>query len=74
MCFFRKKKQSQLITFSHQFNKGENVYFKHRDDMNPGIIYDIHQNKDGEVIYDVQIGGECPAVLKDIKEKDIRRR
>lgn len=42
--------------------------------MNPGIIYDIHQNKDGEVIYDVQIGGECPAVLKDIKEKDIRRR
>ena len=45
--------------------------FKRRGEVDPGVIYNIKLNSDGEVIYDVQIGGECPVVIRDVPEKDI---
>ena len=68
MCFFNKKKT--LIT-GNRFQLGQLVSFKYRDEINPGIIYHIKLDKDNKIIYDVQIGGECPAVISNIKEEDI---
>lgn len=33
-----------------------------------GYIYKIYLSPTGEVVYDIQIGGECPAVINNIPE------
>ena len=47
------------------------VNFKYRNEINPGIIYNINLDSDNNIIYDVQIGGECPVVISDVKENEI---
>ena len=69
MCLFKKKKK--VVISGNKYRVGENIKFKKRDDVNPGIIYAVKLDKDGNIIYDVQIGGECPAIISDIQEKDI---
>ena len=69
MCFFKKKKQEVIIHSA--FVKGQNVKFKYRGDVCPGIIYDVKLDNDENVVYDIQIGGECPAIIKDVKEEII---
>ena len=70
MCFFKKKSQKPVIT-NNKFKKGDNVNFKYRDDVNPGIIFDVKCDLDQNIFYDIQIGGECPAIIPNIDEKDI---
>ena len=69
MCFFKKKKKITIT--GNRFKLGQLVSFKYRDEVNPGIIYQMKLDKDNKIIYDVQIGGECPAIIYDVKEEDI---
>ncbi|MBR0439833.1 MAG: hypothetical protein IJK27_03700 [Bacilli bacterium] len=69
MCLFKKKKSEVILNSTYK--KGQKVSFKRRDDIDPGIIYEVRKNNNGEIIYDIQIGGECPAIIKDVNEKDI---
>ncbi len=69
MCFFKKKKKITIT--GNRFKLGQLVSFKYRDEVNPGIIYQVKLDKDNKIIYDVQIGGECPAIIYDVKEEDI---
>ena len=69
MCFFKKKKKITIT--GNRFKLGQLVSFKYRDEINPGIIYQVKLDKDNKIIYDVQIGGECPAIIYDVKEEDI---
>lgn len=52
----------------------EFVRFRHRGEICPGVIYGMEQNEDGSVVYEVQIGGECPIVVNNVLEKDIYKR
>ena len=70
MCLFKKKKKPESIINS-RFIKGQNVKFKYRGDVCPGIIDDVFLDIEGNVRYDVQIGGECPAVIRNVKEDEI---
>ena len=69
MCFFKKKKKEIIQGL---FQIGDNVSFPYKGEKSPGIIYDIHKDEEGDIIYDVQIGGECPAIIKNVKESSIR--
>jgi hypothetical protein len=69
MCFFKKKRKVTIT--NNKYKLFEAVKFKRRGEVDPGVIYNIKLNSDGEVIYDVQIGGECPVVIRDVPEKDI---
>ena len=69
MCFFRKKKKKVEVRGKYQI--GESVRFKYRGEVCPGYIYDVRLDNDDKVIYDVQIGGECPTVIVNIKEEEI---
>lgn len=69
MCFFKKKKKITIT--GNRFKLGQLVSFRYRDEVNPGIIYQVKLDKDNKIIYDVQIGGECPAIIYDVKEEDI---
>ena len=70
MCWFKKKKK-KVINFSHRFNVGDAVNYRYKDELNPGIIYDINLTEDNKVIYDIQIGGECPVIVYGIEEEKI---
>ena len=72
MCWFKKKKKAAVI--GAKFHIGQQISFKYRGDMTPGTIYDIKYDENQNIIYDVQIGGECPAVIPYIKETDIIER
>ena len=72
MCFFKRKKK--IVISGNKYSIGQMVNFKHRGEMCPGIIYQIKMNDDQEIIYDVQIGGECPAVIENVKEELIHAR
>ena len=69
MCFFRKKKKKVEVHGKYQI--GESVRFKYRGEVCPGYIYKVYLDKDQHVVYDVQIGGECPTVIVNIKEEEI---
>ncbi len=68
MCFFKKKKQ-QHIDSKYQIN--DFINFRYKGDICPGYIYDVHQLESGEIVYDIQIGGECPAIVKEVREVNI---
>lgn len=68
MCFFKRKPKVEIES---KFALGESVRFRYKGEINPGYIYRIYLNQNGEVVYDVQIGGECPAVIVNIKEEEI---
>ena len=70
MCFFKKKKEKVVVT-NNKFKVHDKVNFKHRDDVSPGYIYDVYYDENKNIICDIQIGGECPAIMKGIKEEDI---
>lgn len=73
MCFFKKKKNKIVVT-NNKYSLNEFVRFRHRGEMCPGVIYGMEQNEDGSVVYEVQIGGECPIVVNNVLEKDIYKR
>lgn len=68
MCFWKKKKE---INIDSKYQLGELVLFKYRNDLMNGYIYKIYLSPSGEVIYDIQIGGECPAVINNIPETEV---
>lgn len=69
MCFFKKKKPKEPINSKYQL--GEMVRFRHKGEISPGYIYAIYKNESGDILYDVQIGGECPAIINGVREENI---
>lgn len=72
MCFFKRKKKV-VITYN-KYNVGQAVLFKYHGEMSPGAIIHVKLDENNNVIYDVQIGGECPAIINNVKEEDIHLR
>ena len=68
---FKKKKKAEPITDA-KFALGDFVYFRYRDELTFGWIYAIKKDAVGKVIYDVQVGGQCPAVLHDLPEDKLK--
>lgn len=71
MCLFRKKKKEEIVV-GNKYRVGEGVSFKHRDDFIPGTVIKVHKLNE-EIVYDVQVGGECPYIRENIAEKDIKK-
>lgn len=70
MCFFKKKKE-KIVVIGNKYKVNDFVHFKYRGEVAPGYIYDVRYGDVENIIYDIQIGGECPAIIKDVEEKDI---
>ena len=63
--FFKKKKK-----IDSKFNTNEFVAFHMNKDLKHGVIKDIKE-VDGNILYDINVGGEAAWLAKDIKESDI---
>jgi hypothetical protein len=68
MCFFKRKKKPEIVS---RYHEGDMVYFRFRGERAFGYVYAIKQDEQGKVLYDIQIGGQCPAILKDIPEEGV---
>ena len=69
MWWLFKKKEKVLPVPDSKFVPGDRVYFKHRGDRTTGHIYRVYAGENGEVLYDVQVGGQCPYFLYGMKEE-----
>ena len=67
MCLFKRKPKKVIES---KFHDGEYVRFRYRGELTTGWIYNIYENEGG-VIYDIQIGGQCPAILYGFKEEQL---
>ena len=68
------KKQSKAVSLPNsKFKIGEYVDFHHKDDLYFGHISNIYLDADGSVLYDIDIAGQCPATLTEIKEEKVVR-
>lgn len=70
MCFFKKKKKIEPQPIDSKYQLGEMIRFRYRGEISTGYIYQIYQKDDG-IYYDIQIGGECPAVIEGVKQEII---
>ena len=67
MCFFKKKK----IIPDTKYKMKDYVRFRYRGELCFGWVYEIHYKQGEETIYDIQIGGQCPAILYGFKESQL---
>ena len=71
--FFRKKKEKIKVEINSKFSLNDYVDFFHRDDIYFGHISKIYLDDKNNVIYDIDIAGQCPATLVGIKEEKVVR-
>ena len=69
MCFFKKKKKYEIVKGKYDF--GEFVLFPYKGEVAPGVIYGTRKDSEGNIIYSIQIGGECPVIVSNIREEDV---
>ena len=65
MCFFKRYPKTA------KYQKRDFVNFKRRGEFCFGWIYDASKDKQGNITYTIQIGGQCPALIYDYREEDI---
>ena len=66
--FFKKKK-----IIHSKFKVNDLVFFHYNNDLKLGNIVKIYEN-DNIILYDIQIGGECPSIIKGILENKITKK
>lgn len=69
MCLFKKKKPKWIETA--KYKKDDFVNFRYRNDLWFGYIWEAFLDNDGNVIYTIQIGGQCPSFVYKIPESTI---
>ena len=67
MCLFKRKKKVVLET---KFKVGDPILFRLHKELTFGWIYRIYPNENG-TLYDVQVGGQCPAVIEKVPENEL---
>ena len=70
---FFKKKKKVVEQINSKFKLDDFVDFYYRDDIYFGKISNIYLASRGEVLYDIDIAGQCPATLSEISEEKVIR-
>ena len=78
MCFKRKKNlikkysaEKSSIEINTAYKMGQFVHFRYRDELYFGYVNWIYRGTNNEILYDIQVGGQCPAIIKGIREDAI---
>ena len=70
MCF-KKEKANVLINSKYDLN--DYVDFFYKDDVYFGHISNIYLDEEMNVIYDIDIAGQCPTTFTKIPEEKLIR-
>ena len=68
---FKKKPQKSAWPEEAKYKPRDFVRFRHRGELHFGFINDARIDDDGNVIYTLQMGGECPTFIYNYKEENI---
>ena len=71
MIFDKLFKKKKTYPNAAKYKEDDVVSFKYRGDLAFGYIHDAKLSDSGEVLYTIQLGGQCPALLYDFKEENI---
>ena len=71
MCLFRKRKKVNIEKIDSKYQIGEYVHFRYRDELYFGYVFSAYKTINGDIKYDIQVGGQCPAIIKGVEEKTI---
>ena len=72
-AMFFKRKKKEITQINSKFKQGDYVDFYYKDDIYFGHISNIYLDSKNEVIYDIDIAGQCPATLSEILESKVIR-
>jgi len=70
--FFRKREKRPIIV-TNIYHLGDYVDFFYKDDLYFGHISKINLDESNNVIYDIDIAGQCPTTITDVSESKIVR-
>ena len=73
LVMFFKKKKKVVEQINSKFKVNDFVDFHYKDDVYFGNISNIHLAPTNEVLYDIDIAGQCPATLENIEEEKVIR-
>ena len=68
---FGKKKEKEYPVDNSLFAAGHRVYFVHRGDRTYGKVSRVYKKEDDIVLYDIQVGGQCPYFRYGMKEEEL---
>lgn len=66
--FFKKKNK---FPPQAKYKKGDYVNFRYRNELFFGYIAKARLDEQGNVLYTIQIAGQCPEFIENYKEQDI---
>lgn len=67
---FKKKPRKPDWPDEAKYKPRDFVRFRHRGELHFGFVHEARV-EDGEVIYTIQMGGECPTFVYNYKEEKI---
>ena len=67
------KKKTENVQIASKFKLKDFVDFYYKDDVYFGRISKVYLDTEGQVNYDIDIAGQCPATLTEIKEEKVIR-
>lgn len=73
LIMFFKKKKKETVQINSKFKLNDFVDFYYKDDVYFGKISNVYLASGGEVLYDIDIAGQCPATLTEIEEEKVIR-
>ena len=68
---FKKKKPKKEI--NSLYKKGEFVRFPFHGEVTTGYIWEIKEDSEGKVIYDIQVPAQCPWFAEGIPEEKVKK-
>lgn len=67
---FKKKAPKETWPADAKYKYRDFVRFRHRGELHMGFVHEARV-EGGEVIYTIQMGGECPTFVYNYKEDQI---
>ncbi len=70
MGLFKKRLKTDIKPIKSKFKHGDMVRFRYENELTFGCILFIRE-VDNKILYDIQVGGQCPFIASLVEEKDI---
>ena len=68
---FKKKEQKSDWPENARYKPRDFVRFRHRGELHFGFINEARVDAEGNILYTIQMGGECPTFVYNYKEEQI---
>ena len=68
---FKKKENKNAWPEGAKYKFRDFVRFRHRGELHFGFIHEARVDDEGNILYTLQMGGECPTFVYNYKEESI---